>query len=119
MRSGAIQPLLLIILGLLWFLKSTALLPETTTLLALLLTAAGALLLMMDGLTKSTLVSSPMLVYAGMAVYLFDEDKMRLSHVMSLGMMLLGVLLLLARSPRIPDRRPSRPARGDQANDSR
>ena len=108
MKSSAFLPLVLIVLGVLWFLKSSALLPDTTTLLALMLAASGVVLLVVDGLTKSTLVTAPMLMYAGVAVYLFDEDKLRLSHMLSLGMILLGVLMLIARSERIPERRQRR-----------
>jgi len=108
MKSSAFLPLVLIVLGVLWFLKSSALLPDTTTLLALMLAASGVVLLVVDGLTKSTLVTAPMLMYAGVAVYLFDEDKLRLSHMLSLGMVLLGVLMLIARSERIPERRQRR-----------
>lgn len=105
MKPSASQAFILIILGALWLLKSTALLPETTTLLAILLAAAGIILLLIDGVTKSSIVSSPMLIYAGAAIYLFDTDKLRLSHTLSLGMILLGILMLIARSERIPDKR--------------
>jgi len=105
MKPGIIQPIVLIVLGALWLLKSTALLPETSTLLALLLAAAGVLLGLLDGLTKSTIVSSPMLIYAGAAIYLYDHYYLRFSHLAAFGMMLLGILLLLARSNRIPERR--------------
>jgi hypothetical protein len=104
MRSAA-APVLLIILGCLWFLKSTALLPNTTTLLALLLAVAGIALLLLDGLNKSTLVSSPLLVYAGAVIYLYDAASWRLAPLIALGMVLAGVLMLVARSPRIPERR--------------
>ena len=113
MKSSAFLPLVLIVLGVLWFLKSSALLPDTTTLLALMLAASGVVLLVVDGLTKSTLVTAPMLMYAGVAVYLFDEDKLRLSHMLSLGMILLGLLMLIARSERIPERRQRRVAGND------
>jgi multidrug transporter EmrE-like cation transporter len=52
-------------------------------------------------------------MYAGVAVYLFDEDKLRLSHMLSLGMILLGLLMLIARSDRIPERRQRRVAGND------
>lgn len=106
MKPSATQAFILIILGALWLLKSTELLPETTTLLAIMLAAAGGVLLLIDGVTKSSIVSSPMLIYAGAAIYLFDEGKIRLSHSLSLGMILLGILMLIARSERIPDKRP-------------
>ena len=108
MKPSVVQPILLIILGALWLLKSTAMLPETSTLLALLLAAAGIVLALLDGVTKSTVVSSPLLIYAGAAIYLYDHYFVRFSHVAAVGMMLLGILLLLARSDRIPERRQPR-----------
>ena len=105
MKPSATQAFILIIIGALWLLKSTALLPETTTLLAIMLAATGVVLLLIDGITKSSIVSSPMLMYAGAAIFLFDEGKIRLSHTLSLGMILLGILMLIARSDRIPEKR--------------
>jgi hypothetical protein len=52
MKRSAALPIMLICLGCVWLLKSTALLPNTTTLLALLLFAAGVLLLALDGSTN-------------------------------------------------------------------
>jgi hypothetical protein len=104
MKKSAALPIALICLGAVWFLKSTALLPNTSTLLALLLIAAGCLLGLLDGLNKSTLVSSPLLVYAGAAVYLRDNMGLHFSHLLSLGMVLAGLLMLLSRSERIPER---------------
>jgi hypothetical protein len=72
--------------------------------LALLLIAAGCLLGLLDGLNKSTLVSSPLLVYAGAAIYLRDNMGLHFSHLLSLGMVLAGFLMLLSRSDRIPER---------------
>ncbi|POA99096.1 hypothetical protein C2134_08440 [Chromobacterium sinusclupearum] len=105
MKRSAALPIMLICLGCVWLLKSTALLPNTTTLLALLLFAAGVLLLALDGFNKSTLVSSPLLAYAGGAIYAIDQLGLRTSHFVALGMVLAGVLMLLARSDRIPERR--------------
>jgi len=104
MKKSAALPIALICLGVVWFLKSTALLPNTTTLLSVLLAAAGCLLFIMDGLNKSTLVNCPLLIYAGLAIYLHDNQAVQLSHLLSLGMVLMGLLMLLARSNRIPER---------------
>ncbi|WP_199102782.1 hypothetical protein [Aquitalea sp. ASV11] len=104
MKKSAALPIALICLGAVWFLKSTALLPSTSTLLALLLIIAGVLLGLLDGLNKSTLVSCPLLIYAGAAIYLRDNMGLHLSHLLSLGMVLAGLLMLLSRSDRIPER---------------
>ncbi|OWY38769.1 hypothetical protein CEK28_11810 [Xenophilus sp. AP218F] len=117
MKRSVLTPIVLICLGAVWFLKSTGLLPNTTTLLALLLIAAGVLLFISDGFNKSTLVSSPMLVYSGIAVYLNDTLLIRISHLASFGMMLLGALMLLARLPRVPERSPTWPRRHGREQD--
>lgn len=105
-KPSAAVPAALICLGSLWFLKSTALLPDTSTLLALLLAGVGVLLLVLEGVSKSTLTTSPLLIYAGAAVYGLDHLGLGLSHVLSLGMVLAGLLMLIARSDRIPERSP-------------
>lgn len=107
MKSVA-WPIVLITLGSLWFLKSTALLPDTPILLAVLLALAGVGIFLIDGLNKTSLVSGSMLIYAGAAVYFSEGRGLRFSHVVSLGMVLFGVLLLLAQSDRVPDRSPPR-----------
>ena len=109
MNRGAALPIVLICLGSVWFLKSTSLLPNTSTLLALLLAAAGVLLFVVDGFNKSTLVTSPLLVYAGGAIYLYDNLGLRPSHLLSFGMIIAGLLMLLARSEQVPERSRGRP----------
>ena len=104
MHRNATFPVLLITAGLLWFLHSTALLPNAHSLVAIGLAVAGAAMLLLDGLNKSTLVSCPMLMYAGAAIYLRDNMGLHLSHLLSLGMVLAGLLMLLSRSDRIPER---------------
>jgi hypothetical protein len=103
MKSVA-WPIVLITLGSLWFLKSTALLPDTPILLTMLLVLAGIGIFLIDGFNKASLVSGSMLVYAGAAIYFLEVRGLRFSHVVSLGMVLFGVLLLLAQSDRIPER---------------
>ncbi|WP_227107157.1 hypothetical protein [Chromobacterium rhizoryzae] len=104
MNRSAALPIVLICLGSVWFLKSTSLLPNTATLLSLLLAAAGVLLFVVDGFNKSTLVTSPLLIYAGGAIYLYDAVGLRPSHLLSFGMILTGLLMLLARSEHVPER---------------
>ncbi|QEL56180.1 hypothetical protein [Chromobacterium paludis] len=105
MKRGAALPIALICIGGVWLLKSAAWLPNTPTLLALLLFAAGVLLFAVDGFNKSTLVSSPLLAYAGASIYAMDQLNLAASHFMAFGMVLAGVLLLIARSDRVPERR--------------
>ena len=109
MHRIATFPVLLITAGLLWFLHSTALLPNAHSLVAIGLAVAGAAMLLLDGLNKSTLVSCPMLMYASLVVYGREHFALPFSVWASCGMVLLGLLLLAARSSAVPERSRRRP----------
>ena len=97
-------PLALIVFGSLWFLKSTELLPDTASIIAIVLAAMGVLVMLSDGLNKQSVVAGPFLIYIGAAIYLYTQYILQLSHVFSVGMVWLGLLLLLSRSSLIPDK---------------
>lgn len=109
MHRNATFPVLLITAGLLWFLHSTALLPNAHSLVAIGLAVAGGAMLLLDGLNKSTLVATPMLGFAALAVYGLDRFGLPFSVWASCGMVLLGLLLLAARSSAVPERSRRRP----------
>ena len=100
--SSLALPLLLIIAGAIWFLKSTGILPATATLIAIGLAIAGIAVLVMDGINKQSIVSGPLLIYIGAAIYLRSNYLMETSPLVALGMMILGCLLLLSRSSVVP-----------------
>ena len=105
MRSRSLfLPLLLIILGSLWFLKSTDLLPDTAAIVSIGLAVLGFMVMVMDGLNKQSIVSGPLLMYVGAAIYLYHEYIFGMSHIFSVGMVWLGFLLLLSRSSLVPDK---------------
>ena len=105
MRSRSLFfPLLLIIAGSLWFLKSIDLLPDTAAMFAMGLAVFGFLVMVMDGLNKQSIVAGPFLMYLGAAIYLYHEYIFGLSHIFSAGMVWLGLLLLLSRSSIVPDK---------------
>ncbi|STZ75445.1 hypothetical protein [Bergeriella denitrificans] len=95
-------PLFLIIFGAVWLLKSTGILPATATLVAAGIAVAGIAVLVVDGINKQSIVSGPLLVYIGAAVYLRHAYWVAYSPLFALGMMLLGVLLLISRSSIVP-----------------
>lgn len=114
MKPGITFPLLLIVFGALWFLKASALLPDGSTIVALLLIATGLIIFVVEGINRANIVLSPMLFYSGGAVYVYDHFVLKLSYLLSLGMVLLGLLLIIARSerlnpPRTPPQDPERP----------
>lgn len=95
-------PLVLIILGTIWFLKTTDILPATSSLIAILLVVAGIMILIVDGFNKQTVVWGPFLMYCGLAVYLIKSQYMAYSPILAVGLVVLGVFMLIARSAYIP-----------------
>ena len=103
-RSSLFFPLFLIVAGSLWFLRATDILPPTATLIGAALAVFGIAVLVMDGINKQSVVSGPILVYTGMAVYVYNAYLIGLSPLIAAGMVILGCLLLLARSDVIPEK---------------
>ena len=105
MRSRSLFiPLFLIVMGSLWFIKSIDLMPETSSIIAIGLAVLGLVVLITDGINKQSIVAGPLLMYLGAAVYLYYEAWFRISHILSVGMVVLGSLLLLSRSGMVPDK---------------
>ena len=103
-QSSLFLPIVLIIFGAVWFLSSTDILPTTATLLALALVLGGLALLLLDGINTQSIVHGPMLMYIGAAVYLRNQMFINTAPLAALGMMLLGALMLLARSGIVPQK---------------
>lgn len=100
--SSLFIPLFLIVVGALWLLRSLDLFPATTLIFSFVLMAAGLLILLLDGINKQSIVSGPLLIYIGIAVYAVYQYGYRANVFFALGMMVLGVLLLIARTDAIP-----------------
>lgn len=98
-------PLFLIIVGALWFLRSMHWFPDTAVIIAFALMVAGILVLLLDGINKQSVVSGPLLLYIGGAIYASHEYDHNTSVILALGMMVLGILLLIARSNAVPHKR--------------
>jgi putative transmembrane protein len=103
-RPSLFLPLFLIIFGAIWFLRATDILPATSTMIAGVLIILGFAVLIMDGINKQSIVSGPMLVYIGTAIYLHMSYWIYLSPLLAIGMVVLGCLLLLSRSDMIPEK---------------
>jgi len=109
MRNASL-PITLIVLGaagLIWYFGW---LPDVESLTALGFVVGGVLVLAMDRVTKSSIVLGPALIAVGLGIWLHDAYRVRWSLLVPLFLILLGALMLVARDPRIPERRPDRDA---------
>ena len=105
MRSRSLFiPLFLIVMGSLWFIKSIDLMPETSSIIAIGLAGLGMVVLVTDGINKQSIMAGVFLMFLGPALYLYNEEWFRISHMLLVGMVVLGSLLLLSRSGMVPDK---------------
>ncbi len=109
MRNAAL-PVTLIVLGAVGLVWYYGWFPDVESIVAFAFVAAGVLVLVMDHVTKSSIVLGPALIGLGFAVYAHDAYRMKWALLVPLLLILIGVLMLVARSPRIPERRPPPPA---------
>lgn len=105
MRNASL-PITLIVVGAIGVVWYFGWFPNVQSVTALALAAAGVLVMVADRITKSSVVLGPMLIAVGGAIWLHDTYRMRWWLLVSILLIVLGALMLLARSPRIPERRP-------------
>src|SRR5205823_759609 len=108
MRNAAL-PITLIVVGAIGVVWHFGWFPNVESVTALALAAAGVLILAADRITKSSIVLGPMLIAVGGAIWLHDTYRLRWWLLMSVLLIILGVLMLIARDPRIPERRSTPP----------
>lgn len=101
-KPSATTPLILIAIGVIWFLNSAELLPATNTMIAGALALAGICIFIFDGINKSTIFSGPLLIYIAGAIYVWHNYSVPLSPILALGLVFLGILMLLSRLNAIP-----------------
>jgi hypothetical protein len=109
MRNAAL-PITLIVVGLIGVVCYFGWFPNVQSVTALALAGAGVLILATDRITKSSIVLGPMLIAIGGAIWLHDTYRVRWWLLVSVLLMVLGVLMLVARDPRIPERRTPPPS---------
>jgi hypothetical protein len=109
MRNASL-PITLIVVGAIGVVWYFGWFPNVQSVTALALAGAGVLILVTDRITKSSVVLGPMLIAVGGAIWLHDTYRMRWWPLVSILLIVLGVLMLIARSPRIPEHRASPPA---------
>ena len=97
--------MLCIVIGGLWFLRSMHLIPETNTIFSIAFIAVGIAIFCLEGFNKSSVVSAPMFIYCGIAIFVCTELYFRKSAAIGLGIFLLGVMMLIAGMDMIPERK--------------
>lgn len=102
---NAALPITLIVAGAIGVVYYFGWFPNVESITALALVVAGALIMIADRITKSSIVLGPMLIAVGACVWVHDVYRVRWWLLVSLLLILLGVLMLVARNPRIPERR--------------
>lgn len=102
MKASLTLPILLIIAGTIWLLRSLDLFPATNDIIAVILATVGILIFILEGINKSSIISAPMLVYLGGSIYAYYHYPFKLSTLIAAGMIFSGCLMILARSDIIP-----------------
>ena len=105
MRDAAL-PITLIVVGLVWLLWYQGWLPDKDWVIAIGFIAAGIAVLALDGFTKTSVVMGPFLVAIGVAWIVHDRYRTSYGVIVPAMLVILGALMLVARSPAIPERRP-------------
>lgn len=104
MRNAA-TPVTLIIVGVLGLVWYFGWLPDVDSVTAISLIVAGIVILLMDGVNKSSIVLGPALIAGGIAWWAHDQYRLRWTLLASVLLIVVGALMLVARSPGIPEKR--------------
>src|SRR5215468_6564794 len=105
MHNNAALPITLIVVGVIGVVWYLGWFPNVESITALALAAAGVLILATDRITKSSIVLGPMLIAVGGAIWLHDTYRLRWWLLISVLLIIVGILMLVARDPRIPEKR--------------
>jgi hypothetical protein len=110
--KDASLPVTLIVVGLGWLLWEFRLFPDVDWIISLGFIAGGIAVLAIDGINRNSIVIGPFLVAVGIAWLLHDRYWVSWRLIIPVMLVLLGMLMLVARSPKIPDRRGRGPGAG-------
>jgi hypothetical protein len=105
--KDASLPITLIVVGLVWLAWHFHFFPDIDWVIGLAFIIGGVAVLAVDGINRNSIVTGPLLIGAGVAWLLHDQYRVSWSVMIPTLLILVGVLMLIARSPRIPERRPS------------
>ncbi|MBS0320637.1 MAG: hypothetical protein JSR18_08860 [Proteobacteria bacterium] len=104
MRDNAL-PITLIVIGLVSLAWYFGIIPDRSLLVSGGFIVAGVAVLVADGLTKTSVVSGPFLIAIGIAWWLHDNRDWSFRLIIPVMLVLLGVLMIVARSASIPERK--------------
>ena len=104
MRDASL-PVTLIVVGLGWLLWEFRLFPDIDWIISLGFVAGGIAVLVLDGINKNSVVVGPFLVAIGIVWFMHDRYGTTWRLIVPVMLVVLGVLMLVARSPRVPERR--------------
>ncbi|HVF65250.1 MAG TPA: hypothetical protein VNE58_14755 [Casimicrobiaceae bacterium] len=104
MRDAGL-PVTLIVVGLAWLAWRFSWFPDLDWIVAFGLIVGGVAVLVLDRITKSSVVIGPFLIGVGVAWALHERYRVGWGVLVPTLLVLLGVLMLVARHPRIPVKR--------------
>lgn len=108
MRNAGL-PITLIVVGLVWLAWYFRFFPNLDWVIALALVGGGIAVMVFDGISKSSVVIGPFLIATGVAWGAHEYYRVPWQVLIPCLLVILGGLMLLARNPRIPDRRVREP----------
>lgn len=101
-KKSLLMPILLIAIGTGWLLTALTIVPGVNWVWTLGLAAIGVLALAVGGLDKVTVVIGPLFIVASFLSILRQTERLPIDVEVPVLVILAGILLLVARSPRIP-----------------
>ncbi len=104
MKDASI-PVTLIAVGLGWLLWELRLFPDVDWIISLGFIAAGIAVMVIDGINKNSVVIGPFLIAIGIAWLVHDRYGTHWRFIIPVMLVLLGALMLVARSEKVPERR--------------
>jgi hypothetical protein len=107
--KDASLPITLIVIGavgVIWYFRW---LPDIDWIIALGFVAGGIAVLAVERINKNSIVTGPFLIAVGIGWWLRDQYRVSWTLIISALLVVLGVLMLIARNPGIPEKRSSAP----------
>ena len=104
MKDASLPITLIVIgaIGVIWYFRW---LPDIDWIIALGFIAGGVAVLAIERINKNSIVTGPFLIAVGIGWWLRDQYRVSWTLIISALLVVLGVLMLVARSPGIPEKR--------------